>query len=86
MSYTLLKSVWIGPSKEVFVSFDVYDEELGAEVWNTDFYDTDKFDEKSLEELRNILIEQCITFKLTADLTSDLPTEWAEEWNESVIT
>jgi hypothetical protein len=97
MNHTLLRDKWIGPSDEVFISFDVYDEEFGTLVWSSDYFDVTEiiieielthYDDakKKVNEFREEIIEQCKTFKLTVDLTADLPTEWGEEWEERVLT
>lgn len=87
MNYTLLRDEWIGPSNEVFISFDVFDEDLGQLAWNSDYIDTtDPMTEFDLNEFRKEIIKQCEIFELTTDLTADDPAKWGEEWNERVIT
>ena len=87
MSYTLLRQEWTGPDNEVFISFDVYDEEFGTLTWDSDWIDvTDKISESDLNNIRNEIIGQCKEFELTIDLTPNSPTVWGEEWNERVVT
>jgi len=85
MSYTLLRDEWYGPKEELFIAFDVYDEEIGKLVWQTEYYGIQEFNAKLLRELRREIAEQCETFKLTANLTSENPTDWAEEWEERTV-